>query len=323
MKSSTLISILALSFFTIVSANDFSYADFNQWFNGDGTYYGYTSGGNCAIREIPDMYKSLVPVAINNDQYYGSASCGACVEFEGEGVGSGANPIVGRKIGYVHDRCPECHHGSLDLSKSGDGRWQIRFRFIKCPFEENVLTFLFEGSNYWYWKIQPRGLQYPAKSLVINGLPTEPRTQDNFFIVRDPSGNLKPNVDVTVTDIRGNVFVAKLSEFKSDGVVIPDSVNGNGDSNDNGNGDGGEDNNNTGKCAANWRPCDQSNGCCSSDFKCKWHPKTGIDRCVRVFPQCFARGQLCTWYSGTPLKNPCCGGLSCNSVPNRPFKRCM
>lgn len=42
---------------------------YGETFNGDATYYGFTTRGNCAIREpIPDMYDGMIPVALNAPQ---------------------------------------------------------------------------------------------------------------------------------------------------------------------------------------------------------------------------------------------------------------
>lgn len=45
-------------------------------------------------------------------------------------------------------------------------------------------TFNFEGSNPWYWKIQPVGTISPVDELFVNGnLGT--KTDDNFWIVQE------------------------------------------------------------------------------------------------------------------------------------------
>ena len=225
MKMSSLLKfVLAfLLFFAVQSSlGMFSRRDYGRsrgpgrWYYGDGTYYGWTNSGNCAIRQRPWMYRNLRAVAINSPQYSDSQSCGACVEYEGLGRGSGADPIEGPFIGYVHDRCPECRHGSLDLSQSGDGRWDIKFRFVPCPFRDNV-SFLFEGSNRYYWKIQPRGIKYPARRLFVNGRPGS-RTQDNFFEVINPAASGK--VRIKIVDVVGRKITATINHFRESGVAV-------------------------------------------------------------------------------------------------------
>ena len=49
-----------------VHAKEYPYG---ESFSGDATYYGYTTQGNCAIREpIPSMYNDMIPVALNAPQ---------------------------------------------------------------------------------------------------------------------------------------------------------------------------------------------------------------------------------------------------------------
>ncbi|CAM9633405.1 unnamed protein product [Discosporangium mesarthrocarpum] len=157
-------------------------------FTGEGTFYGpQPSGqGNCALTQpIPDIYDlgpDYIPIALNHEQYDGSLMCGACIEgeFTGEGLGV-FNPEEGQEFrGYVSDRCPECKKGDLDFGMSGDGRWNIKWKFVDCE-RGGSPTFRFEGSNPWYWKIQPRGMVRPPKKVTINGA-TATRSQDNHFV---------------------------------------------------------------------------------------------------------------------------------------------
>eukprot|EP00752_Nemacystus_decipiens_P013639 g12092.t1 len=154
---------------------------YGQTYTGEGTYYGFTTDGNCAYRDtVPGMYDGMIPIALNNEQYGDSLMCGACLEGRANGNGSGSNPIPSTYKGWISDRCPECKPGDLDFSMSGDGRWEIEWEFVPCPGES--ITFQFEGSNAYYWKIQPRGTRTPVVSLTINGQPAS-RSQDNFFIL--------------------------------------------------------------------------------------------------------------------------------------------
>lgn len=103
----------------------------------------------------------MIPMALNNAQYnseqYGdSYMCGACVEGHGSGNGEGGDPVSGPFKGYITDRCPECAFGDLDFAADGDGRWDITWNFVPCEGGGDP-TFVFEGSNAHYWKIQPRG----------------------------------------------------------------------------------------------------------------------------------------------------------------------
>lgn len=146
---------------------------YNQKFSGEGTYYGETSHGNCALEEkLPDMYNEMTPVAIGN--YGDSSMCGSCVKGTSEN-----HPNF---KGFVSDKCPECGTDDLDLSMDGDGRFPIDWEFVPCPGSKP--TFIFEGSNEYYWKIQPRGTSTPVVSLFVSGKCGK-RTDDNFFIVEE------------------------------------------------------------------------------------------------------------------------------------------
>lgn len=134
------------------------------------------------------IYRSIISPTtfFQGKSLYGDSSlCGACIEGSGSGVGLGNDPITGPFKAYVVDKCDECAEGALDFSQSGDGRWEIEWHFVPCPGGGDP-TFLFEGSNPFYWKIQPRGTTTPVKELKVGGNLAS-RTQDNFFIVQDGS----------------------------------------------------------------------------------------------------------------------------------------
>lgn len=48
--------------------------------------------------------------------------------------------------GYVSDKCPECKDGDLDFAMAGDGRWDIKWKFVPCPGSNDKPSFLFEGA---------------------------------------------------------------------------------------------------------------------------------------------------------------------------------
>ncbi|CAM9137378.1 unnamed protein product [Discosporangium mesarthrocarpum] len=172
-------------------------------FQGDATYYGYTSGGNCALRDpVPDVYGDKIMIALNGPQYSNSEMCGACVEGRFVGPGSGSGPFLDHFSGYISDQCPGCGKGDLDFAMDGDGKFEIEWKFVKCD-GGSAPTFEFEGSNVYYWKIQPRGMESPAKKVKINDKVAK-RTQDNFFVVESEEGLLDhANVEVvTILDKR-------------------------------------------------------------------------------------------------------------------------
>ncbi|OSX68463.1 hypothetical protein BU14_2757s0001, partial [Porphyra umbilicalis] len=165
---------------------------------GEGTYFGPTTRGNCALDPLPAQYGGLVGVAVSTADYAGSAACGACLRVTGSGDGAGANPITGTFSAYVMDRCPECAAGDLDLATPGDGRWAVSWTVVPCPTAGGAPEFLLEGSNPHYLKVQVRGLPAPAASVSVGGAACA-RTQDNFFIVATAGPPLEPPLTVTGT----------------------------------------------------------------------------------------------------------------------------
>lgn len=309
--------LLLCAVLATTTTGQFSSSDYNlPWFEGDGTYYGETTGGNCAMRQLPHMYVNMKAVAINNAQYADSKSCGACVEYSGDGIGSGADPIIGKHIAYVHDRCPECHHGSLDLSESGDGRWKIKFRYVPCPFQDD-LSFLFEGSNPYYFKLQARGLQYPIKSITVSGIPGI-RSQDNFFIVQNGAGHNLP-ASYVVTDIMDRVFTGSLDTYQGEQDIKPVGVTA----------DVTESPTTVpAQCVPSYRFCEGprnmwgGTSCCDEKFTCKSQAKYGHKQCVRKDAKCFPLGNWCKRV-GRQQMRPCCRGSMCYRQPGKNNAFCV
>ncbi|CAM9655382.1 unnamed protein product, partial [Choristocarpus tenellus] len=177
-------------------------------FEGIGTSYEVTSAGNCAIRDpIPEMYDGKIPLALNYLQYGNSEMCGACVMGKGTSENS---PTTGTFEGYIMDRCRECNHGDLDFKMSGnewETEWEIEWEFVEC--DGGKPTFLFEGSNSYYIKVQPRGMSAPAKKVKIDGIKGT-RTQDNFFEVHNGDG-FPEEFKIKVKTRDGNKYKSKIS----------------------------------------------------------------------------------------------------------------
>lgn len=261
-------------------------------FTGDGTYYGDNTVdmfgiGNCAIRAPrPSFYSSLTPVAINGPQYNGL--CGACIEYWGNGVGSGANPILGRHKAMITDRCPECKFGDIDLGIKGDGRWKVSWKIVPCQTDSKV-SFQFEGSNLHYWKLQPRGLKSPPVKVTMDGVKAE-YTQDNHWVVHK---SFKVPVKVVVDTALGEHVESYLSKWV--GVVYGGSISGGGG--------GGDDNDN--------QNTDSNQSSDSDDDK----PSGG---------QCVQKWHACTGPKNKLSTSKCCDGWSCVTASKKRFvgKRC-
>lgn len=207
--------LIALPFFVLFATLSLS-MEYGRSFEGDGTYYGETEGGHCSLRlPRPNMYSQWQPVALNSAQYGDSLPCGACIEYSGSGKGSGANPIVGTKIGYIMDECPSCAPGDIDLSKSGDGRWHVSWKFIPCPGSGSV-DFLLEGSNDFYKKVQPRGTKSPVTGMTINGV-SGTRTIDNFF---EFHAQFPGSGTAVMKTVLGETVTVNIPYWVSDGVIV-------------------------------------------------------------------------------------------------------
>lgn len=98
------------------------------------------------------------------------------------------------------NRCPECSWGDIDFGISGDGRWDVEWEFVACP--EASTTFHFEGSHGFYWKVQVRGTKTPVETLRINDEQAA-RTDDNFFILQNNSGQEWGTNTVKITTVGG------------------------------------------------------------------------------------------------------------------------
>lgn len=180
---------------------------YDESFKGDGTYYGPSQSGHCSITEpIPSMYNGMVAVALNGAQYADSFMCGACIEGRGTGGGSGHNPI-GEFRAYVTDSCMGCAWGDLDFAESGDGRWDIEWKFVPCPGGEP--HFEWQGSHQWYWKIQARGTTSPVEELFVNHRMAQ-KVTDNFFVMTEGVPLIGKQLVETKT-ILGDYHAAEVS----------------------------------------------------------------------------------------------------------------
>ena len=108
------------------------------------------------------------------------------------------------------DKCPECSYGDLDFSESGDGRWDISWKFVPCPGGSSKPSFIFEGSNEYYWKIQPRGTKTPVVELKVAGVKGT-RTEDNFFEIPGSAYPLNGPQDVKTKTMSGDTSTQEVS----------------------------------------------------------------------------------------------------------------
>jgi hypothetical protein len=160
----TLACIFAFLFTSFVLAQDQTLLLSQNTQSGDATYYGGSiDAGNCALNPVPNFAQAafnagtLTPAALNIAQYQGgdmSKGCGMCLILNETGMecdrilfffssicvylysshslgsGSGGTPVIGPKLVWIKDKCPECPVADIDLSTVGDGRWVRRREYF-------------------------------------------------------------------------------------------------------------------------------------------------------------------------------------------------
>jgi len=192
-----LLNTLAL---TVFGQSTFIANLFDTTQSGTGTYYGGTTGGNCGYGTlIPSFVNSIRQVAIATTDYVGdnqSEGCGMCLQMQGTGTGSGANPVSETPfIAFVSDQCPSCGANGIDIALPGDGAWGITWIAVPCPVGSSTIQYQLQGSNPYYLKLQVIGSRIPITGVefVIGGVNyPATRTQDNFWL--NPSNAPTPFV---------------------------------------------------------------------------------------------------------------------------------
>jgi len=103
-----------------------------------GTYNGiYRGGGACTLDPLPPMatQQNWIVVAAGPNAFQQSLGCGMCLEINGNGVGSGQNPIRGKRNAVIVDLCPEC--GSM-------------VKFFGCFFSCGIFRPVSDYVNSWF-----------------------------------------------------------------------------------------------------------------------------------------------------------------------------
>ena len=183
-----------------------THANCNKVFHGEGTFYGYSGGGNCSF---PNPNAPVYTGAMNEFQYDGSLTCGTCVEVTG---------ARGSVVVSIEDRCPECKFGDIDLSIPAfnqiddpiKGRVPISWKIVPCPYNNGV-KFRFKGGSSKYWTaVQVRNHRYPVAKLEykVGGSYVKINRKDyNYFLVETGMG--PGPYDFRITDIYGSVIEEK------------------------------------------------------------------------------------------------------------------
>jgi expansin len=190
----------------------------NQIYTGDGTFYGYSEGGNCSF---PNPSTPIYTGAMNEIQYDNALTCGSCIAVTGE---------RGTLIISIEDRCPECKFGDIDLSTQAfamiadpiKGRVPISWKIVACPFNNGVKFRFKEGSSQYWTAVQIKNHRYPIAKLeyIVNASYVNmPRENYNYFLVAAGMG-LGP-FDFRITDVFGNVI-----EEKKIPLTLDQDING-------------------------------------------------------------------------------------------------
>lgn len=195
---------------------------YNNWQTGDGTYYGYHSqGGACGLDPILlTENNTFASVAMNAPTYYGSLVCGMCLEVIADGKGSGKTPFSKKSMKViVKDLCPECKKGDLDFAINGDGRWNIKWKAIKCSVNQGI-QFMFEGSNRWYIKLQVRNTAIPIINMKIwNNKKWNSMTREMWGFWIADKGPYNPPIKIKMTSLFNETKIAEIKNITPNKIL--------------------------------------------------------------------------------------------------------
>ena len=196
---------LFLTLFLILPLYLFSQTcdDLKTTYTGDGTFYGYSGGGNCSY---PNPSSPVYTGAMNAAQYNNAASCGACVEVTGE---------RGTLLISIEDQCPECKFGDIDLSIDAfpmvadpiKGRVTINWKYVACPYTTPIQFYFKEGSSKYWTAVQVRNSLYPISKVEYKKNGTYKNLQKmpyNYYLDEQGFGTDGP-YDFRITDMFVNV----------------------------------------------------------------------------------------------------------------------
>jgi hypothetical protein len=137
-------------------------------------------------------------IAVNADQYGGSAACGMCAEVWGSGkmcaggvqgpdcgLGQDYNAVKDKFLAVVTDELWERGYGDIDIGVAGDGKYPVQWKPVACPWAKtNARIVLHEGANAAYMKVQFRYLDSAVRWVqnVATGETSNYRYHDNFMV---------------------------------------------------------------------------------------------------------------------------------------------
>jgi expansin (peptidoglycan-binding protein) len=183
----------------------------------------YFPAGNpvaCTL-DSPPPGSGYLTTAVSPAEFAGSANCGRCLDVWGP---------LGHVLVRISDECPGCATGHLDLDDQAfatiadplQGVVPIAYRSTECPVAGNV-SWLFQGSNPYYLKLQIRDHPYRVATLEVTwsgggGFHAMTRTGDNFFEYSQAQPIPFP-ITVRATDLYGHVLTDAIQDLVNDVVI--------------------------------------------------------------------------------------------------------
>jgi expansin (peptidoglycan-binding protein) len=169
---------------------------------GIATYYDADGSGSCSY----DTSDDLDVVALNLDEFAGSASCGSCIRVQG---------AKGSVVVRVTDSCPPCGHHHMDLSAQAfakiddpeKGRVNVTYQTVPCDVKGNLSYHYKDGSSQYWTAIQVRNHRVPIAKLEMkkDGAYVDvPRTDYNYFVDEKGAGDQK-SLAIRITAADGQV----------------------------------------------------------------------------------------------------------------------
>ncbi|MEP6503561.1 MAG: expansin EXLX1 family cellulose-binding protein [Betaproteobacteria bacterium] len=173
---------------------------------GQGTFYGYSGGGNCSL----PFPTALLTAAMNAADYNHSEACGAYVEVTNLNT---SQKVVVR----IDDQCPGCNAGDVDLAQDAfaaisplaAGRIPISWRYVTGSSTPAKMYFK-EGSSQWWAAIQVRDQRNPVAGVAYRPTGSSAaytalgRQDYNYFLA--PAGMGAGPYDMRITDVFGQVL---------------------------------------------------------------------------------------------------------------------
>lgn len=204
----------AFSWEQVISQSSMQSGDLTSYGTGNDYQGACSYGANFANTvDLPWRTGTDLTLALNNDQFGGSAACGLCVMYRGLGSGLGTVPIPTDQwtFGLVTNICPECAHGSLDLANDGNGRWKGEWFAVPCNVGDTRLTYSIVVSSYYWFSMVVSNTRVPVANVSAkigdSWIPLQ-RGTNNQWAYYNSAGPWEDNfpMGVRVTSVTGETI---------------------------------------------------------------------------------------------------------------------